>query len=108
MEASAESAAALTSGSVAFWSIIAGGVHKGSSYAPWKRHSERVCAVIAIGEAKEMIKNDVGNSLPVRYAATLSEAVTMASQTVEKGTVLLSPGCSSFDMFRDYKDRETT
>ena len=85
--------------------LIVGGVHKGSSYAPWKKFAERISAVIALGESKERIKNDIGDALPVHYASTLSEAVIMASQTIEKGTVLLSPGCSSFDMFRDYKDR---
>lgn len=85
--------------------LIAGGVHKGSPYTSWGDFSEKVCAIIAIGEAKEHIARDVGHKIPVLFAPSLSEAVKVASMMNSSGTVLLSPGCSSFDMFRDYKDR---
>lgn len=36
----------------------------------------------------------------------LEEAVQLASQEAKRGeTVLFSPACASFDMFRDYEDR---
>jgi UDP-N-acetylmuramoylalanine--D-glutamate ligase len=39
-------------------------------------------------------------------ARTLEEAALLAYQMAEKGeVVLLSPACSSFDMFKDYKER---
>jgi UDP-N-acetylmuramoylalanine--D-glutamate ligase len=39
-------------------------------------------------------------------AKTMEEAVSLARQKAEEGeVVLLSPGCSSFDMFKDYKER---
>jgi UDP-N-acetylmuramoylalanine--D-glutamate ligase len=39
-------------------------------------------------------------------AKTLEEAVLLAHQTAKKGeVVLLSPACSSYDMFKDYKER---
>ena len=43
---------------------------------------------------------------PVHEADTLEEAVRRAHGEAKPGdTVLLSPGCASFDMFRDYADR---
>lgn len=85
--------------------LIAGGVHKGSAYSSWKQFSNKLSAIIAIGESKEKIAADVGDAIPVLFAASLTEAVQRASKIDSSGTVLLSPGCSSFDMFRDYKDR---
>jgi UDP-N-acetylmuramoylalanine--D-glutamate ligase len=44
--------------------------------------------------------------VPAASFATLEEAVVfMSEQTSESDVILLSPGCSSFDMFRDYVDR---
>jgi UDP-N-acetylmuramoylalanine--D-glutamate ligase len=44
--------------------------------------------------------------VPRIRAASLAEAVDQAFERARpRGTVLLSPGCASFDMFRDYEDR---
>jgi UDP-N-acetylmuramoylalanine--D-glutamate ligase len=48
--------------------------------------------------------------VPIRRAASLAEAVDQAFEAARASaaagaTVLLSPGCASFDMFRDYEDR---
>lgn len=87
--------------------LLAGGVHKGFSYASWKRVFQgRVCTIVAIGQAKEAIYQDMAPEYPVVFAASLQEAVALARERVPRGGhVLLSPGCSSFDMFSDYKDR---
>ena len=87
--------------------LIAGGVHKGFSYASWKEvFSKKVVAIIAIGQAKEAIFNDLAPEYHVSFAKTLEEAILQASAIVpENGHVLLSPGCSSFDMFANYKER---
>jgi UDP-N-acetylmuramoylalanine--D-glutamate ligase len=67
---------------------------------------EKVKGVIVLGEAKDKIEKDLQGVVPIYRAATLQEAVKMAFKGAEKGDqVLLSPGCSSFDMFRDYEDR---
>ena len=87
--------------------LIAGGVHKGASYAYWKKAFHgKVQAIIAMGQARELIATDVGDEIPVLLADTLQEAVAKAKKTaVPHSSVVLSPGCSSYDMFQDYKDR---
>ncbi len=67
---------------------------------------ERVSRVMAIGEARPQIVEQLASEVPVVEAATLEEAVAGAFAAAQpRGTVLLSPGCASFDMFRDYEDR---
>lgn len=86
---------------------IAGGKDKGGSYAPLAGLvNERVRCMILIGEAKDRMAQELGEFTDTRLAATLEEAVSLASQvTLPGGVVLFSPACSSFDMFRDYEDR---
>lgn len=87
--------------------LIAGGVDKGHPYTSWVPiFAGKVQKVLAIGQAAEKIEQDVGLSTPVEKCASLREAVEKASvEAVAGGAVLLSPGCSSFDMFVDYADR---
>ena len=47
--------------------------------------------------------------MPVRTATDMNEAVALSAELARPGdAVLLSPACSSFDMFRDYKERGDT
>jgi UDP-N-acetylmuramoylalanine--D-glutamate ligase len=87
--------------------LIAGGVDKGFPYVSWlPAFGGKVQAVCAIGQAKERIRNDLDGGIPVTLHDGLEEAVkSAAAQAQAGGTVLLSPGCSSFDMFRDYAHR---
>lgn len=87
--------------------LIAGGRDKGGSYGPLTDALvRRGRAAVLIGEAAEAIARAIGDWLPVRRAASMSEAVRLsASLAVPGDAVLLSPACSSFDMFRDYKHR---
>ncbi len=87
--------------------LIAGGKDKGVDYGviigPGKN---KVKKAILIGQAKEKIKAALQNDLAVEEAATLEDAVTCAFRQASPGdTVLLSPMCASFDMFKDYEDR---
>jgi UDP-N-acetylmuramoylalanine--D-glutamate ligase len=67
---------------------------------------ERVRELILFGEAREKILARIGQVVPTREAATLKEAVATAAEQASPGdVVLLSPGCASFDEFRDYKER---
>jgi UDP-N-acetylmuramoylalanine--D-glutamate ligase len=87
--------------------LIAGGKDKGGSYAPLVAPvQERVRHLILIGEAADRIQIELGSLTDTHRAATLEEAVWIAAQiTAPGGTVLMSPACSSFDMFRDYEER---
>ena len=87
--------------------LVAGGRDKGGSYGPLAEVLARKGrAVVLIGEAADRIAAAVGDRLPVRRASSMEEAVRAAASLAQPGdAVLLSPACSSFDMFRDYKHR---
>lgn len=86
--------------------LIAGGKDKGGSYAVIADQMKKVRALILIGEAKERISKELGVYTSTYLENDLSGAVNRAFQVAKDGDVVLfSPMCSSFDMFRDYKDR---
>jgi len=87
--------------------LLAGGRDKGGSYEPLAQAlREKGRALVLLGEASDLIARAVGDVLPVRRASSMEEAVRLASELATPGdAVLLSPACSSFDMFRDYKHR---
>ena len=59
-----------------------------------------------IGEAADRIARAIGEAVPVHRARTLDDAVSSSAAIAQPGdAVLLSPACSSYDMFRDYKHR---
>jgi len=87
--------------------LICGGRDKGLSYDRLLPHLRAVREVLVIGEAQDKICNALASG-PVaqRRCATLADAVQTARTTAQFGdTVLLSCMCSSFDMFKDYKER---
>ncbi|MFH1776362.1 MAG: UDP-N-acetylmuramoyl-L-alanine--D-glutamate ligase [Candidatus Omnitrophota bacterium] len=87
--------------------LISGGRDKGSDFKdiiPLAR--QKVKMIIAIGEAKNKIKNLLEHHLPIRLANTLFTAVKIAYQNAQAGDcVLFSPMCSSFDMFKNFEHR---
>jgi len=87
--------------------VILGGRYKGGDFAlllpRLVAHGSRV---LAIGEARERIREALGGAVPVETCDSLRDAVARARALAGRGdTVLLAPACSSFDMFRDYADR---
>jgi UDP-N-acetylmuramoylalanine--D-glutamate ligase len=59
-----------------------------------------------MGEAREKIRAAWSLFTPCTLVASLLEAVSEASKRAVSGDiVLLSPACSSFDMFQNYQDR---
>ncbi len=87
--------------------LIAGGRDKGGDYAPLRRALEQCArAVVLIGEAADRMQAALAGVAELRRAATLEEAVATARDLARSGdAVVLSPACSSFDMFRDYAHR---
>ncbi|MCX5705934.1 MAG: UDP-N-acetylmuramoyl-L-alanine--D-glutamate ligase [Candidatus Omnitrophica bacterium] len=87
--------------------LIAGGKDKGVDYRViLDAARDKVKKVIVIGEAREKIKSALSGDLLIEEAGTLPEAVRNAYRDALKGDyVLLSPMCSSFDMFSDYEER---
>ena len=87
--------------------LIAGGKDKNGDLSPLKRLiRKRVKHLILIGEARERMNRELGALTDTVLAKTMEEAVLFASQKAKVGeVVLLSPACSSFDMFKDYKER---
>lgn len=87
--------------------LIAGGKDKNGDLSPLKELiRSRVKRLILIGEAKERMAEEFSPLTDTGEAGTLEEAVLLAYRTANRGeVVLLSPACSSFDMFKDYKER---
>jgi UDP-N-acetylmuramoylalanine--D-glutamate ligase len=87
--------------------LIAGGRDKLGAYEPLiAALREKGRALVLIGEAAPRIAEAAAGVLPVARAASMADAVRAARELARPGdAVLLSPACSSFDMFRDYKDR---
>ena len=87
--------------------LLFGGRPKKESFAPLAaRFSSPVKRMIVFGEATAKVKSELPPHLPIEYAETIGDAVLQASGKAEEGdTVLLSPGCTSFDQFNDYEER---
>lgn len=87
--------------------LIAGGRDKHGTYEPLVQALEQKGrAVVVLGEAAERIANAIGDRCPLVRVATMDEAVRAACKLALPGdAVLLSPACSSFDMFQGYAER---
>lgn len=89
--------------------LIAGGRDKSIDYGDFiMKVKEKVRYMILIGEAKKKIsyKAKTLNFNNIIYADTLDEAVEIANNYSNVGdSILLSPACSSYDMFNSYEER---
>ncbi|WP_233885822.1 UDP-N-acetylmuramoyl-L-alanine--D-glutamate ligase [Tenacibaculum piscium] len=87
---------------------VVGGVDKGNDYQVlMPLVKEKVKAIVCLGIDNEKIIATFGNVVPVLVATnTAKKAVNIANKLAKKGdTVLLSPACASFDLFKNYQDR---
>jgi UDP-N-acetylmuramoylalanine--D-glutamate ligase len=88
--------------------LLLGGRHKGE---PYTRLAEplrkgRCRAVVAYGEAGDLIVQDLASQLDVLSAGTFEDVLAQARRLARPGdAVLLSPACSSYDMFTNYEER---
>ncbi len=87
--------------------LIAGGKDKGLDFRPLRETLVRkVRAVILLGEARDRMVRDLSGTVPLLGADTLEQAVRAADANARPGdVVVLSPACSSFDMFRSFEER---
>jgi UDP-N-acetylmuramoylalanine--D-glutamate ligase len=87
--------------------LLLGGRHKGEPYTRLaNRLQDRCRAVVAYGEAGPLIVKDLGSFINVVLADTFNSVLTAARELARPGeAVLLSPACSSYDMFRNYEER---
>lgn len=87
--------------------LIAGGRDKALEFTGLKEvMTGKVKLAVVIGETADKLRAAWGGVVPCQRAATMAEAVRLAAQHARRGdTVLLSPACASFDMFRNYEHR---
>jgi UDP-N-acetylmuramoylalanine--D-glutamate ligase len=103
VEAAVRSVESFQSGVVA----IVGGRFKGGDLRQLRTPiGGRGKAVVAIGEARDLVRRALEDVIEVRDAGSMDEAVRMGFEIARpSGVVLLAPACASFDMFRDYAER---
>jgi UDP-N-acetylmuramoylalanine--D-glutamate ligase len=93
--------------------LIAGGRDKGGSYAPMvdAMRANQCRAVVLIGEAADLIdaalrEDPAHDGPPSVRARSMEEALARAVERAQPGdAVVLSPACSSYDMFDNYEHR---
>jgi UDP-N-acetylmuramoylalanine--D-glutamate ligase len=86
--------------------LILGGLDKGMDFAPLRDYSECIKKVYIIGECREKIYKTLHETLDCKKFIDFDKCVlTACHEALEGDTVLLSPGCASWDMFKNYKER---
>lgn len=91
--------------------LLLGGRHKGEPYAALADELRRtVKLVVAYGEAAPLVEADLAGVVPLaRVGSSFDEVLARAREAASPGdTVLLSPACSSYDMFDNYEERGRT
>jgi len=87
--------------------LIAGGKDKGGDFQSLKSiFKKKVKHLVLIGETKNKFRQILNGSFSYEDAENMEDAVARAVNKAQPGdVVLLSPGCASFDMFKDYVER---
>jgi UDP-N-acetylmuramoylalanine--D-glutamate ligase len=86
--------------------LIAGGRNKGLDLSVLAEEVAHVRAVVAIGESAPEIEAAFTGLVPVSTATSMDAAVAAARAAARPGdAVVLSPGCASFDWYRNYGER---
>lgn len=87
---------------------IVGGVDKGNDYSVLDELvKDKVSAIVCLGKKNNKIKDAFSDIVPtVLEASSAEEAVGLAFRTAKQGeSVLLSPACASFDLFKNFEER---
>jgi len=87
--------------------LIAGGEGKDADFLPLRSACERaVKHCVLMGRDAALIANAIGDATQIVYAMDMQSAVQTAANLASAGdSVLLSPACASFDMFKNYEHR---
>lgn len=87
--------------------LIAGGLGKGQDFSLLKDAvAAKARAVVLLGRDAPLIERALEGVVPVVNVASMEEAVSQSRELAQSGdTVLLSPACASFDMFKGYDHR---
>lgn len=87
--------------------LIAGGRDKWGAYDELvEALAQKGRAAVLLGEAADRLQAAIGDVVPVERVGNMEEAVAAARKWARPGdAVLLSPACSSFDMFKNYSER---
>ena len=88
--------------------LLLGGVNKGVDFGLLVPHikNSNIKTILAYGEASEQIKSAIGDAVRLFTINDLNSAVKNAHSIAQPGdVVLLSPGCASFDQFKNFEDR---
>ncbi len=90
--------------------LMLGGRDKGLDFAAvLAGHEGHVHSVVALGECREKIARQLEGRVAVHLADSFEPAVLLARSLARDGdTVLFSPACASFDMFKDFEHRGRT
>lgn len=87
--------------------LIMGGKDKGADFSALRKVVEKkVKKLILLGEAKRNIRAQLIDLCPIEEVKDMREAVRQAFKDAQPGySILLSPGCASFDQFKNYEER---
>jgi UDP-N-acetylmuramoylalanine--D-glutamate ligase len=86
--------------------LIAGGRNKGLRLDGLRAVADHIRSVVAIGDAAADVEATFAGLRPVERASSMDEAVAVAERAARAGdAVLLSPGCASYDWYRNYGER---
>ena len=86
--------------------LIMGGIPKESDFSEIIQYSESIKSIIAYGVASDDIYNSLSDSCKVLKIEKFEQAINSAIDLAERGdSVLMSPGCSSYDQFKNFEER---
>ncbi|HMA43563.1 MAG TPA: UDP-N-acetylmuramoyl-L-alanine--D-glutamate ligase [Gemmatimonadales bacterium] len=87
--------------------LLLGGRHKGEPYTSLAPLLGARCRlVVAYGEAGPLVERDLAGRIPLERGGDFADVVARARRAARPGdAVLLSPACSSYDMFANYEER---